>query len=151
MGKSSEQEQLMGEGAHCTSHDSSLRRWLNARGRKIKVQGEWDTFPWTTRSIEALCVTQLHVILVVACLPLLPLKYCSHYPTLHPGWGSLWTSDYQKPQEYSQEVSLQHLLLSPHQQLALVRAKQRSLVPLIPAVSVFCILEQCYKLLTQFR
>lgn len=97
---------------------------------KIKVQDEWDTFPWATRPKEAHCVTQLHVIPVVACLLLLPLKCCSHYPALYPGSGSLWTSDYWKPQEYSQEVSLQHLLLSPHQLLlALVRAKQREFSP----------------------
>lgn len=116
--------------------------WLNARGIKIKVQDEWDTFPWATRPKEAHCVTQLHVIPVVVGLLLLPLKCCSHYPALHPGSGSLWTSDYHKNTLKKYHCSKCYSL--PTYYLLWSEPNRGSLVPLIPAASVFCSLEPCF-------
>lgn len=110
---------------------------------KIKVQGEWDTFPWATRPKEALCVTQLHVIPVVARLLLLPLKYCPHYPTPDQEVSEPQTTRSHKNALKKYHCNICYSLPTTYYWLW-SEPSRGSLIPFIPAVSVFCSLEQCF-------
>lgn len=99
------------------------------------MQVEWDTFPWATRPKEALCVTQLHVIPVVARLLLLPLKYCPHYPTPDQEVSEPQTTRSHKNTLKKYHCNICYSLPTTYYWLW-SEPSRGSLIPFIPAVSV---------------